>query len=211
MKGREFLSLPSSVARIGTVASLSDGNAAETRKEVIVNAGDDRDGDPIKFLGATFDVKVSGKDTEGRCVIFDTTRRGKVGPALHLNTDCEEWFFVRDEEFKFQVGEQTLLLKSGDSLMVARETPHAFVKTSEGDARLIVMASTRVENGGILPHRQQTAGPVTGDAKTSRGTVRHAFPRSSSDCRLSYLPIVKAPLERMSREEAPTSTVYLPG
>jgi quercetin 2,3-dioxygenase len=122
MKRREFFGLPSSAALVGAVASLSDGNAAETRKEVFVNAGADRVGDPIKFLDATFDVKVSGKDTEGRCVIFDTTRRGKVGPALHLHTDCDEWCFVRDGEFKFQVGEQTLRLKSGDSLMVPRET-----------------------------------------------------------------------------------------
>jgi mannose-6-phosphate isomerase-like protein (cupin superfamily) len=139
MKRREFLSLPSSVALVGAVASLSDGNAAETRKEVFVNAGSDRDGNPITFLDATFDVKVSGRDTEGRCVIFDTTRHSKAGPALHLHTDCDEWFFVREGEFKFQAGDQTLRLKSGDSLMVPRDTPHAFVKTSEGDARLIVM------------------------------------------------------------------------
>lgn len=104
-----------------------------------MTAGADREGEPFGFLDATFDVKISGKDTEGRCVIFDTIRRKKVGPALHLHTDCDEWFFVRDGEFKFRAGDKTLRLKAGDSLFVPREMPHAFVKTSEGDARLIVM------------------------------------------------------------------------
>ncbi len=46
---------------------------------------------------------------------------------------------MKDGEFKFRAGEKLLRLKAGDSLLVPREMPHAFVKTSEGDARLIVM------------------------------------------------------------------------
>ena len=49
------------------------------------------------------------------------------------------WFFVMDGEFKFQVGDETFRLKAGDSLFRPMGVPHAFVKTSEGVARLIVM------------------------------------------------------------------------
>jgi len=106
---------------------------------LLVKAGEDRDRKPFKWLDATFHVKVSGKDTGGRCVIFDTFRPEKVGPPLHLHTDCDEWFSVTSGEFKFQVGTETLRLKPGDSLLVPKNTPHAFVKTSDGEARLIVM------------------------------------------------------------------------
>lgn len=106
---------------------------------VFVKSGTDRDNATFTFLDAVFYVKVSGKDTQGRCVIFDTLRPHKVGPALHLHTDCDEWFFVREGEFKFQAGEDTLRLKAGDSLWVPQGVKHAFVKTSEGVARLIVM------------------------------------------------------------------------
>ncbi len=106
---------------------------------MFVNAGADRDSEPFEFLDATFQVKVSGKDTEGRCVIFDTIRHKKVGPPLHLHTDCDEWFFVSEGEFKFQAGEKILRLEAGDSLLVPREMPHAFVKTTEGDAKLVIM------------------------------------------------------------------------
>jgi quercetin 2,3-dioxygenase len=137
MKRRQFVQLPLAVSAVAT-NSLSD-EIKQSRNEVLVNAGNDRDGKPFEFLDATFQVKVSGKDTEGRCVIFDTIRHKKMGPALHIHKDCDEWFFVRDGEFKFQVGEKILRLKAGDSLIVPREMPHAFVKTTEGDARLIIM------------------------------------------------------------------------
>ncbi len=106
---------------------------------MFVNAGADRDSQPSEFLDATFQVKVSGKDTEGHCVIFDTIRHKKVRPHLHLHTDCDEWFLVSEGEFKFQAGEKILRLNAGDSLLVPREIPHAFVKTIEGDAKLIIM------------------------------------------------------------------------
>ena len=137
MKRRELLKFPAAAALAATGVSLSD--AAQPRGEVFVNAGTDRDGAPFTFLDASFEVKVSGKDTEGRCVIFDTIRHEKSGPPLHLHPDCDEWFLVKDGEFKFQVGEKTMRLKAGDSLLVPRDTPHAFVKTSDGDGRLIVM------------------------------------------------------------------------
>ncbi|WP_324670633.1 cupin domain-containing protein [Hymenobacter sp. GOD-10R] len=90
-------------------------------------------------MDATFLVKVSEKDTEGRCVIFDTLRPEKVGPALHKHDNCDEWFQVLEGEFKFQAGEEIMRLKVGDTLLVPRGTAHAFVKTSEGAGRLIVM------------------------------------------------------------------------
>lgn len=137
MRRRDLLALPAAAAVAVSSASLT--HAAEPRGEVFVSAGSDRDRDPFTFLDATFQVKVSGKDTEGRCVIFDTIRHQKAGPPLHLHTDCDEWFLVKEGEFKFQVGAKTMRLKAGDSLLVPREMPHAFVKTSDGDARLVVM------------------------------------------------------------------------
>lgn len=136
---------------------------------VLVKADADRDDAPFKFLDGIFYVKVSGKDTQGRCVIFDTLRPNKVGPALHLHTDCDEWFFVREGEFKFQVGEDTLRLKPGDSLLVSQGVKHAFVKTSEGVARLIVMhqpAATMEEffrTGAAYPNMSSADRRVLGE------------------------------------------------
>ncbi|WP_375435489.1 cupin domain-containing protein [uncultured Hymenobacter sp.] len=145
MQRRSFLQLSLAAPSLAYVDSPFAGisnsltPSEEPRKSVLVRTGTDRSNQPFEFLDATFTVKVSGKDTEGRCVVFDTLRRGNLGPQLHLHTDCDEWFYVLDGEFKFQTGEEIMRLKAGDTLMVPRTMPHAFVKTSAGVARLIVM------------------------------------------------------------------------
>jgi len=139
MKRRIFLRLPLVAAALASTRSLFAQIAESYRQKVLVKAGEDRDNKPFNFLDATFHVMVSGKDNEGRCVIFDTLRPKKVGPRLHYHVDIDEWFFVREGEFKIQAGEEVLRVKAGDSLFIPRNMPHAFVKTSEGTARLIVM------------------------------------------------------------------------
>ncbi|WBA42825.1 cupin domain-containing protein [Hymenobacter canadensis] len=142
MLRRSFLHLSLAAPGLAVVSSFvapSQGPAAPPRRSLLVRAGTDSTSRPFKFLDALFTVKVSGRDTQGRCVIFDTLRPAKVGPQLHLHTDLDEWFYVEAGEFKFQAGEETMRLKAGDSLFVPRNMPHAFVKTSEGTAHLIVM------------------------------------------------------------------------
>jgi mannose-6-phosphate isomerase-like protein (cupin superfamily) len=184
IRRRQFLQLPlvaSASAAAGCVgrsvnhaplmASDDHGSFVQSavrsaRTPRMVKAGVDRDEAPIQSVEATFHVKVSGKDTEGRCVVFDTLRPNKVGPRLHLHIDCDEWFFVREGEFKFQVGTDILRLTSGDSLLVPRNMQHAFVKTSEGVARLIVMhqpAGTMEEFFRSAPGRKD----MTPEARTA--------------------------------------------
>jgi mannose-6-phosphate isomerase-like protein (cupin superfamily) len=143
MNRRLFFRLPlvaaSLVAAQSAIATAFAQVAGALRQKVWVKAGEDRDNKPFKFLGADFQVKVSGKDNDGRLVIFDTVRPEKKGPPLHLHIDCDEWFFVRDGEFKAQAGDEIVRLKAGDSLFIPRNLPHTFVKTSEGVAHMIVM------------------------------------------------------------------------
>jgi mannose-6-phosphate isomerase-like protein (cupin superfamily) len=140
MKRRTVLRLPLVAAALASTRSLLLAQFDEShRQKVLVKADEDRDNKPFKFLDATFHVKVSGKDNEGRCVIFDTLRPEKIGPPLHYHIDVDEWFFVREGEFKVRAGDEIVRVKAGDSLFVPRNMPHAFVKTSEGTARLIVM------------------------------------------------------------------------
>jgi mannose-6-phosphate isomerase-like protein (cupin superfamily) len=170
---RRFLQLPWAVSAVASVAAQllaaddSDSLFQASRKALFVKTGTDKDEKPIAFLDGTFQVKVSGKDTEGRCVIFDTLRPEKVGPRLHLHNDCDEWFFVRDGNFKFQVGTDFMRLTPGDSLLVPRTVQHAFVKTSEGVARLIIMH----QPAGTMEEYFRTAGPIwdrlTPEARTS--------------------------------------------
>jgi mannose-6-phosphate isomerase-like protein (cupin superfamily) len=139
MNRRSVLRLPLVAASLASARSLLAQIAEPRLQKSLVKAGEDRDNKPFKFLDATFHVMVSGKDNEGRSVIFDTLRPEKVGPPLHYHIDADEWFFVREGEFKIKAGDEIVRVKAGDSLFIPRNMPHAFVKTSEGTARLIVM------------------------------------------------------------------------
>jgi mannose-6-phosphate isomerase-like protein (cupin superfamily) len=116
----------------------SKGVATGGKRGHVVAEGTDRVGNPIVFLNGRFDCKVSGQETDGRMCIFDTLRTRRGGPPLHSHRDQDEWFFVREGEFLFQVGEDTFRLTAGDSILGPRGIPHAFANVSE-TGRLVLV------------------------------------------------------------------------
>jgi mannose-6-phosphate isomerase-like protein (cupin superfamily) len=111
--------------------------AGRVGKAVQVAAGEDRFGAALQFSNWRFDCKISAKDTEGDYCIYDTIRTAKGGPPLHVHHGQDEWFFVREGEFIFKVGDETFRLKSGDSLLGPRKVPHAFASLSNNSALTI--------------------------------------------------------------------------
>jgi mannose-6-phosphate isomerase-like protein (cupin superfamily) len=100
-------------------------------KGIPVAAGDDRFSEAVLFINGRFDCKVSARDTNGGLCIYDTVRTEKGGPPLHVHHAQDEWFFVREGEFIFQVGLDTFRLRAGDSLFAPRKVPHAFANVSD--------------------------------------------------------------------------------
>ncbi|MDJ1505908.1 cupin domain-containing protein [Xanthocytophaga agilis] len=136
MHRRSFLSLPA-LAPFSFIP-LSFANDRPD-KGIRVDAGKDRFNKSFMYLGARFDLKVSGKDTDGAMSIYDTTRFEKIGPPLHKHTNLDEWFFVMEGEFKVQIGQDIFRLKAGDSVFGPRGVAHTFVKTSDTVGRLLLI------------------------------------------------------------------------
>jgi mannose-6-phosphate isomerase-like protein (cupin superfamily) len=104
----------------------------QLNKAIHVSAGDDRFGKPLLFVvGETFHCKVSAKDTGGALCIYDTIRTKRGGPPLHYHQNQDEWFFVREGRFQFQVGDDNFQLTTGDSIFAPRKVPHTFANISE--------------------------------------------------------------------------------
>ena len=85
---------------------------------------EDRFNVDLRYLNGRFDCKVSSKDSGGDLCIYDTLRTTKGGPPLHYHLAQDEWFFVREGEFVFQVGANVFRLKAGDSVFGPRNVPH---------------------------------------------------------------------------------------
>jgi mannose-6-phosphate isomerase-like protein (cupin superfamily) len=111
---------------------------ARLSNAVQVAADSDRFGKELLFLNGRFDCKLSATDTSGALCIYDTIRTKKGGPPLHYHESQDEWFFVREGEFLFQIGEAAFRLTAGDCIFGPRKVPHAFANISETGKLMIV-------------------------------------------------------------------------
>ena len=130
---------------IGTVMSTPFAlfarsfNTKRVDKGVKVDADKDRFDKEISLLeGDKFYCKVSTTDTDGDLYIFESTRDKKGGPALHYHFEQDEWWYILLGEFLFKVGDQTFTAKAGDSVFGPRMVPHAFAKTNDGIAKMLI-------------------------------------------------------------------------
>jgi mannose-6-phosphate isomerase-like protein (cupin superfamily) len=119
---------------------------------VVVSAENDRFASPLQISSWRFDCKLSGKDTAGNLCIYDTTRTGRGGPPLHVHFAQDEWFFVREGEYIFKVGDGIFHLKAGDSLLAPRNVPHAFSSLSARSVLIVAFQPTgTIDPSGFLP------------------------------------------------------------
>lgn len=137
MKRRLFLQFP--LVATALFAEARKPQKYRAGKGFKVEAGKDRYQEELLIMGGRFDCKVSSKDTDGDLLIYDTTRQEKGGPALHIHHSQDEWFYVIKGDFIVKVGDDTFTLSAGDSAFAPRTIPHAFAKTSEGEAQMLVL------------------------------------------------------------------------
>jgi quercetin dioxygenase-like cupin family protein len=112
-----------------------DGINMRTKKGFKVNSGEARFGRHYKMKGVTLnnlDIKISGEDTDGDLAVFEQTGfTPKGGPPLHIHPNQDEWFFVIEGEYLFQVGDDRYTMKAGETIFLPRNVPHAFIQVTE--------------------------------------------------------------------------------
>lgn len=98
----------------------------------IVDSGKSRFGEVVRFLGVhPNDLKISSKDTGGQLSVFEYTGLGKVGPMLHIHFEQDEIFMVTEGEYRFMVGNETHVLKAGQTIFLPRGIPHTWIQLSD--------------------------------------------------------------------------------
>jgi mannose-6-phosphate isomerase-like protein (cupin superfamily) len=113
---------------------------AREKKAIKVAVGKDRNDKPLTlFEGDTFFTKVASVDTDNDLYIWESTRIKKGGPTEHFHYSQDEWWYILEGEFLFKVGNETFTVKKGDSVFGPRMVPHAFAKTNDGEAKLLML------------------------------------------------------------------------
>ena len=111
-----------------------------TRLPFVVEAAQARSGQIFHVLGETIVVKLSGADTEGLFAIVEETTPPMSGPPLHQHSREDEWFYILEGEYRFQIGTQFVVARAGDSLFAPRGIPHTFQNVSRGASRFLGLA-----------------------------------------------------------------------
>lgn len=106
------------------------------QERVVTAAVVSRPGESRVPTGGPFVFKVSSADSGGRFTILES---GVVAPPLHRHLHQEEWFYVVQGEFGFQVGAEKFRIAAGGSVLGPRNVPHGFVNLSGAAGKLLIM------------------------------------------------------------------------
>lgn len=135
-------------------------SAAGTRLPFVVEAAEPRSGQFFVVFGEKIVVKLSSADTNGQFAIVEETTPSMSGPPLHQHSREDEWFYILEGEYRFQIGEQEVIARAGDSLFAPRNIPHTFQNVSSRPARFLGMAyPAGIEGFFNELARVSTAGP----------------------------------------------------
>jgi mannose-6-phosphate isomerase-like protein (cupin superfamily) len=143
MKRRSFLT---AVAIAAPAAGLQDLLLAQAHAQApaspgavhVVRAGEDRSAHPHSLGFSSILFKVPTSETAAGLFVMEHTHLLPGGPPLHLHLNQEEWFYVMEGEVAFQVGEQRVNLRAGDSVLAPRRVPHTFSSVGNTPARMII-------------------------------------------------------------------------
>jgi quercetin dioxygenase-like cupin family protein len=108
-----------------------------------IGAGEGRLHGHMQLMGVNaniLDLKVSGKDTNGGLAIFEQTSLSQGrGTPLHVHFKQDEVFYVLEGEYYFQVGNDKYRLKTGESIFLPRQVPHAWTQVSASGHMMVTL------------------------------------------------------------------------
>jgi hypothetical protein len=100
---------------LSVLAKIKTSILSRTEKGFKVKAGEARFGEHYKMKGVTLnnlDVKISGTDTDNDLAVFEQTGlTPNGGPPLHIHPFQDEWFYVIECDYLFQVGDDNTMWK----------------------------------------------------------------------------------------------------
>lgn len=114
-------------------------NASVNRPAFVAVSADKDRFDEQRGLGVSIiDFKISAQDSLDMFIVENKFQE-KGGPARHIHPHQDEWFYVVDGEFVFEIDKERFNLRTGDSLFAPRGIPHVWAHIGEGQGRLLIV------------------------------------------------------------------------
>jgi quercetin dioxygenase-like cupin family protein len=116
---------------------MSESRSANIPSALRVAAGADRFGEQRGLGISTIDFKVTMSNTSDN-FILENIFMSRGGAPRHLHFDQDEWFYLLEGEFQFEVGLERFHLQPGDSLLAPRRVPHVWAFAGEARGRILI-------------------------------------------------------------------------
>jgi mannose-6-phosphate isomerase-like protein (cupin superfamily) len=113
-----------------------------------VASGADRFGEHRGLGVSTIAFKITPQDSAGM-LILENTFHQPGGPARHLHYNQDEWFYILEGEFLFEVGDESFSMRPGDALLGPRKIPHVWAfsgGSSRGRILIAFMPAGKMES-----------------------------------------------------------------
>lgn len=110
---------------------------ADRNHTLHVPAGEDCFGEQRGLGISTIDFKFTPSDPSG-VLVLENTFHTRGGPARHFHYEQDEWFYILEGQFTFEIGVEQMQLSPGDALFAPRMIPHVWAFTGTGQGRVLV-------------------------------------------------------------------------
>jgi quercetin dioxygenase-like cupin family protein len=120
---------------------------ALVRQGIWAAPGEDRLGEHYFIGTGVISFKVLADDSQGSLLALEQVLHDRGGPPRHLHRHQDEWFYVLEGQFRFEIGGEQFLLGPGGSAFGPRGVPHgwAFVGESTGRILFVFTPAGRME------------------------------------------------------------------
>lgn len=151
MKRLGFFAFVLSALPVSALSKFTRKGVDRTTRGFRVRSGEARFGKHYAMKGVTLNVldnKISSDDTGGDIAVFEQNgHTPKGGPPLHIHLYQDEFFYIIEGDYLFQVGDEKYPMKPGDTIFLPRGVPHAFVQLTD-KARVLVsyLPAGKMEN-----------------------------------------------------------------
>jgi mannose-6-phosphate isomerase-like protein (cupin superfamily) len=106
---------------------------------------EEADGKPVHVVGEDVTIKISSRDTGGAFAVFEGRTRPRQGPPLHLHRHQDEWWYVVEGEYRFEVDGQEIYASAGATVFAPRGSRHTFQNVGTAPGHTV----TTVVPGGL--------------------------------------------------------------
>jgi mannose-6-phosphate isomerase-like protein (cupin superfamily) len=105
------------------------------RREALVS--ERGEGRHVHVLGADLTIKISSRDTDGAFAVFEGCTPPLEGPPLHRHLDHDEWWYIVEGEYRFEVDGEEIYASAGDTVFAPRGSRHTFQNVGKDRGRTI--------------------------------------------------------------------------